>query len=98
MSVLRSQDIALVFALGVLSGCAAQTKAAQEDHCGNLPPQFKPPFVCPHPAEQKRLRVEDMDGDSGCFIMESGPGEHGGLRIPRQIVCPPAGKPSGGKQ
>jgi len=48
----------------------------------------------PPPASENeaRLRVSDVEGSS-CFEIEREPGNKGGLRIPRQTVCPSAAPP-----
>lgn len=43
----------------------------------------------PASGDETRLRVSDID-ESTCFEIEREPGEEGGLRIPRQTVCPSA--------
>lgn len=73
----------------VMAACASQpTPAASEAACGGLPQPFTLPFVCPTPREQTRHLKINRHGNT-CFDIEREPAAQGGLRIPRQIVCPP---------
>lgn len=69
-------------------GCASQPMPQEvATTCGGLPPPFKPPFVCPI---EKDSRQDGTDRrETQCFDIALEPGEWGGLRVPRQIVCPP---------
>ena len=53
----------------------------------------------PPPASngEARLRVSDVQ-NSSCLEIEREPGEEGGLRIPRQTVCPSAASPQEDKE
>ena len=46
----------------------------------------------PAPDGESSLRVSDVQ-NSSCFEIEREPGVDGGLRIPRQTVCPSAASP-----
>ena len=51
----------------------------------------------PAPDGEASLHVSELQ-DSSCFEIEREPGDAGGLRIPRQTVCPSATPPQEDKE
>jgi len=77
----------------VMAACASQSAPMEEvAACSGLSQPFSPPFFCPIKEDVHRLKIDTYE--NACFVIEREPGAQGGLRIPRQIVCPPF-KPTG---
>ncbi|MCW5620256.1 MAG: hypothetical protein KIS79_04020 [Burkholderiales bacterium] len=74
----------------VMAACASQSTPVNDQAACGLPQLFTPPIVCPIPKEKTRQLKIDRH-ENTCFDIEREPGTQGGLRIPRQTVCPPFG-------
>ena len=82
--------IVCLFSVGLLCACATQPETADEKTCSDLPSAFHPPFACgihSKPDTEANLHASEIENRT-CFEIEREPNDKGGLRFPRQIVCP----------